>query len=138
MTCREWLMQKRSNRHGGDGYDVQETGDRASSGSAILTILALVLGVLALMLRLRRHGASAANGSCVGTHCQWNCNPQAGSSWCWFDSGGVNARNWFYNDATDFYATHVFKCAAAIRADNGNTWSSSVAPIRPSPTPTNQ
>jgi hypothetical protein len=91
-------------------------------------MLGLLVAALALMLAISAPRASAANGSCFehggGFRCEWNCNPQAGESWCWFDSGGVNARNWFYNDATDFYASHVFKCAAAIRADNGNTWSS--------------
>lgn len=95
-------------------------------------ILACFIGVIALFMLVSlvhdAEPAQAANGSCVekggGFRCEWNCNPQAATSWCWFDSGGVNARNWFYNDATDYYASHVFKCAAAIRADNGNTWAS--------------
>lgn len=91
-------------------------------------IAVLAIAAAALLPALVPAPAEAANGSCIalggGFRCEWNCNPQAGESWCWFDSGGVNARNWFYNDASDSYPTHVFKCAAAIRADNGNTWAS--------------
>lgn len=92
------------------------------------TIVVLAIAAVALLVSMAAPKAEAANGSCFakggGTRCEWNCNPQAGESWCWFDSGGVNARNWFVNDASDTYATHVFKCAAAVRADNGNTWAS--------------
>jgi hypothetical protein len=92
------------------------------------SFVVLAIAFVALLVTMAPPKAEAANGSCIakgsGFRCEWNCNPQAGESWCWFDSGGENARNWFFNDASDSYSSHVFKCAAAIRADNGNTWAS--------------
>lgn len=86
---------------------------------------ALLAVVFALAALTNASEAKAANGTCENGICQWNCNPQAATSWCWFDAvGGNNARNWFYDDGIDHYASHVWKCASAIRADNGSTWAS--------------
>jgi hypothetical protein len=90
---------------------------------------AVLLALLAILAIKDAAPARAANGSCTGPweglfDCEWNCNPQAATSWCWFDSGGTNARNWVDNSVEDFYSSHVWKCAAMVRADNGNTYSS--------------
>jgi len=92
---------------------------------AFLGASALVLALLAIGLAGNAPEAKAANGTCEVGQCTWNCNPQAATSWCWFDAvGGNNARTWYYNSARDYYANHVWKCAAAIRSDNGETWHS--------------
>jgi hypothetical protein len=81
--------------------------------------------VVALSLGTSAAPAQASNGVCEGLVCAWNCNPQAAESWCWFDApGGENARNWFFNSAWDNYENHVWKCAAAIKASDGKTYSS--------------
>lgn len=90
-----------------------------------LLALALVASAFVLTIAVNPDRAEAANGWCENQICKWNCNPQGVSTWCWFDApGGENARNWFYNDGWDGYANHVWKCAAAIRASNGTTYSS--------------
>lgn len=108
---------------------MSRTQQLRAKGSRLVACVISVTALLTLVSVARdAEPAQAANGSCIekggGFRCEWNCNPQAATSWCWFDSGGENARNWFYNDATDFYASHVFKCAAAIKASNGDTWAS--------------
>jgi hypothetical protein len=96
-----------------------------SFGKSSVLLLALIASAIALTVAIHPDRADAANGTCENQICKWNCNPQAGQSWCWFDAvGGNNARNWFYDDGWDGYANHVWKCAAAIRASNGTNWAS--------------
>jgi hypothetical protein len=92
----------------------------------LMSTLALTCAAFAIGLANDVPSASASNGTCNAFGvCEFNCNPQARESWCWFNApGGENARNWFRNTAEDFYESHVWKCAAAIRADNGNTYKS--------------